>query len=167
MTEIQTADASDVQQPGKNLRVAAMNLLARREHSRQELERKLHGKLAPDAVQLGAVLDRLEQDGLLSDSRYAEAFCNARMRVGKGPVRIRAELRERGVEEHLVERALVEMGVDWIDLARDVACKRFGHAAPLDHREQAQRMRFLQYRGFTSEQIRAALKSVASLESLD
>ncbi len=164
MTEIQTIDASDVQQLGKNLRAAAMNLLARREHSRQELERKLHGKLAPDPVQLGAVLDRLEQDGLLSDSRYAEAFCNARMRVGKGPVRIRAELRERGVVEDLVDCVLRELDVDWVMRAQDVLQKRFGSAVSADQRATAQRMRFLQYRGFTSEQIRAALKSVASLD---
>ncbi len=164
MTETQTADARAVQQPGKNLRVAAMNLLARREHSRQELERKLISKLAPDAGQLGAVLDRLEQDGLLSDSRYAEAFCNARMRVGKGPVRIRVELRERGVAEDLVESVLRELNVDWVMRAREVLQKRFGSGLSPDQRATAQRMRFLQYRGFTSEQIRAALKSTASLD---
>ncbi len=164
MTESQTADVREVQQLGKNLRIAAMNLLARREHSRQELERKLHGKLAPDAAQLGAVLDRLEQDGLLSDSRYAEAFCNARMRVGKGPVRIRAELRERGVADDLVEAVLRELDVDWVVRAQDVLEKRFGSAASLNQRATARRMRFLQYRGFTTEQIRAALKSVASLD---
>lgn len=157
MTETHTVTEQAVKDGVKGLRTGAMNLLARREHSRLELQRKLLAKLSPDSSQLNGVLDQLEQDGLLSDSRFAEAFSNARIRTGKGPVRIRAELRERGVEEHLVERVLVEMGVDWIDLARDVAHKRFGHAAPLDQREQAQRMRFLQYRGFTTEQIRAAL----------
>ncbi len=158
MTEIPSA----VQHPDKNLRTTALNLLARREHSRQELERKLHTRLAPDAVQLRAMLDRLEQDGLLSDSRFAEAFCHARLGVGKGPVRIRAELRERGVADDLVDSVLHEFDVDWAERARDVLKKRFGSTAALDRRATAQRMRFLQYRGFTSEQIRAALKSIES-----
>ncbi len=164
MTARQTSDPCAARQPEKNLRTTALNLLARREHSRQELARKLHSRLAPDAPQLQATLDRLEQDGLLSDSRFAEAFCNARLRVGKGPVRMRAELRERGVAEEVVESVLRELDVDWTERACEVLAKRFGSPGSLDQRATAQRMRFLQYRGFTSEQIRAALKAIASLD---
>lgn len=139
------------------LRRRAMDLLARREHSRRELRDKMLARI--EAVTgIDGVLDRLEQEGLLSDRRFAEAFVRSRIGRGQGPVRIRQELRQRGVDEITAAQALEEQGCDWFALAEQVAHRKFGAESALDQRELARRLRFLQYRGFTAEQGRAALK---------
>ena len=134
----------------------AMDLLARREHSRLELERKLRTRDYSGAV-VASVLDELEADGLLSDSRFAESFVRARIARGRGPNRIRLELIERGVAAS--EDALREAGCDWGRLAVETRKKRFGAGPPRDYRERARQARFLEYRGFTAEQIHNALES--------
>lgn len=136
------------------LRYAAMNLLARREHSRKEIRDKLIRKLDPDIGQLDAVLDRLAEQDLLSDQRFGEAFVRWRVARGQGPVRIRMELGERGVD---ADEALSQCAVDWFTLALEVAEKRFGTSPAVDHKERAKRVRFLQYRGFTGAQVREVL----------
>ncbi len=132
-------------------RKAAMDYLARREHSRRELKQKLSRKdFPPDEIE--SVLDALEQDRLLDDGRFAEAYVHARVNRGFGPVRIRHELRERGVREALAEQALARWRDDWITLAQQQQQKRFGAMAD-SYAERARQARFLQHRGFTSEQI--------------
>ena len=138
----------------KDLRFGAMNILARREHSRKEVRDKLLRKFGPDAELLDVVLDQLVADDLLSDQRFSEAFVRWRVGKGQGPIRIRMELRERGVDG---DEAINECDVDWFALAGEVACKRFGTSSATDPKQRAKRMRFLQYRGFNGEQIRAAL----------
>ncbi len=138
----------------KNLRLGAMNILARREHSRKEVRGKLLQKFDPDTDLLEAVLDQLVADDLLSDQRFSEAFVRWRVGKGQGPVRIRMDLRERGVDGDAVLR---ECDVDWFELVVAVAHKRFGESPATDPKQRAKRMRFLQYRGFSGEQIRAAL----------
>lgn len=133
-----------------------MDLLARREHGRSELERKLAARGFP-ADTIAAVLDRLQSERLLDEARFAEAFVSGRARRGQGPVRIRAELRERGVTDAGGGEALALAEVDWLRLAREAREAKFGVAPPADYREWARQARFLQYRGFTMEQIRAAL----------
>ena len=107
----------------------------------------------------GAVVDQLVAEGLQSDARYAESFVQSRISQGKGPVRIREELRERGLCGAAIDLALDESGQDWLDLARDVRVRKFGQALPLDFPEKARQMRFLQYRGFESDQVRRAVQS--------
>ncbi len=138
----------------KDLRLGAMNMLARREHSRKEVRDKLLKKFEPNTELLDAVLDKLVADDLLSDQRFSEAFVRWRVGKGQGPVRIRMELRERGVDG---DAALRECDVDWFALVVEVAHKRFGASPAIDPKQRAKRMRFLQYRGFSGEQIRAAL----------
>ena len=139
-------------------RQAALNLLSRREHCRAELLAKLLARgHEPDAI--GPVLDALEDERLLSDARYAESYLRVRSSKGYGPQRIRAELRERGVDTGLIHESMSEAQNDWFELARQVREKRFGHALPGDFKERAKQMRFLQYRGFDSAQIHAALET--------
>ena len=76
---------------------------------------------------------------------------------GHGPLRIRMDLRERGVADTDIDEALDTADEDWVAVAREARRKRFGAAGPADFRERARQGRFLQYRGFSSEQIRAAL----------
>ena len=134
----------------------AVGLLTRREHSRLELSRKLAARGAPsEAVE--AVLDRLAARRLQSDARYAESLVTSRLGRGQGPVRIRRELAEQGVETCVVDEALAACTQDWAAAAREVRRRKFGPAVPGAWKDRARQMRFLEYRGFTSEQIRAAL----------
>jgi regulatory protein len=133
----------------------AVDLLARREHSRLELERKLATRGFPEAV-IAPALDALEQSGMLVAARFTESFIRSRLAKGQGPVRIRAELAERGVGD--AAEVLRGSDVDWFATARAVLRKRFGAEPPRDYRERAKRARFLQYRGFTADQVRSALE---------
>lgn len=141
-------------------RLVAMDALARREHSRYELMSRLSERFDLDREELELVLDELEQDGLLSDRRFAESFVRYRAGRGQGRVRIRYDLRARGVGDELVSSALQSEGVDWFALAADVLVRRFGPAAPDNYSERAKRMRFLQQRGFSGDEIQAALESL-------
>ena len=136
-------------------RLAAMDLLARREHSLAELREKLAAREF-DPEEIEAALAGLARQGLASDARFTEGFIAARIRKGQGPIRIRAELAERGIDAEAIARALAE-AADWLALAREVRARRFGAAAPKDFRERARQSRFLQYRGFAADQIRAAM----------
>jgi len=136
---------------------AAVDLLARREHSRLELERKLARRGFPEAI-VAPSLDALEHSGLLVATRFTESFIRSRIAKGKGPTRIRAELAERGVAGEQTAESLRDSNVDWLATARAVRRKRFGAELPSDFHERAKQARFLQYRGFTSDQVRAALE---------
>jgi regulatory protein len=138
-------------------RKRAMDLLARREHSRHELLDKLIGKgCSRDIAEL--VLEELVQDRLLSDERFAESLVQTRRSQGHGPVRIRHDLRQKGVADGLIDRWLDERSEEWMEIISRVRCQKFGDALPADYSERARQARFLQSRGFTSEQIRRALK---------
>jgi regulatory protein len=137
-------------------RKLALDLLARREHARAELARKLSTR-GFEADVIEGVLAALAEARLQSDERFAEQFVSARAERGSGPFKIRMELRERGLDESLAELALEEAGCDWYELAREVRRKRFGTAVPAEFKERARQARFLQTRGFDMEQIRAAM----------
>lgn len=139
-----------------DVRAAALRLLARREYGRAELRRKLRRDHAESDVE--QVLDRLVAEGLLSDGRFAEMFVRSRIGQGYGPLRVRAELRERGIGAEAAETALAEADVDWRALAAEVRRKRFGTELPQEMKEQARQARFLQYRGFDAADVRAVLK---------
>ncbi len=133
-----------------------MDLLARREHSRLELARKLHARAYTPEI-AAEVLDALEEEGLLEESRFVESFVRSRVGKGQGPARIRAELLQRGVDDALIQTGLGEADCDWISLAVAARRKRFGADSPSDFAERARQARFLQSRGFDGGQIQAAL----------
>jgi regulatory protein len=139
------------------LRKTAMDYLARREHSEQELTRKLTGR-GFDAALIETAVAELVADGLLSDARFAEAFVNSRFQRGSGPQKIRVELRERGVAAELISLSIEVFDEQWRERVREVREKKFGTDMPGDFRERSRQMRFLQQRGFTSEQISGAFK---------
>lgn len=139
-------------------RKKAMDLLARREHGRAELERKLAAAgFEPEVV--ADALQQLVEEGLQSDRRFVESFVQSRINQGKGPLRIHADLGQRGIAASLVDQVLEEAGEDWYALARDARLKKFGRSQPAEYKEKARQMRFLQYRGFEPDQIRAAVAS--------
>lgn len=124
-----------------------MDLLARREHSYSELLRKLVLRGAQtDAAEIE--LDRLQDEGLLSDARFCEAYVYARSQRGIGPLRLREELRQKGVASALIEQTLEETDWDWPALAAQAFAKRFPEGLASDLKERARQQRFMQYRGF-------------------
>jgi regulatory protein len=133
-----------------------MDLLARREHSLAELRDKLAARgFAP--VDIDDAVAALGREGLADDTRFVEAFVAARIRRGQGPLRIRAELAERGIAAETVARCLAA-ACDWRRLAREVRVKRFGAGLPQEFRERARQARFLEQRGFAGAEVRAALE---------
>jgi regulatory protein len=139
-------------------RKKAMDYLARREHGLAELTRKLmtfgfDADVAHDAVA------QLVDDGLQSDERFTEAFIRSRINQGKGPARIRADLREKGVSDRVIAAGLDEAEQNWYELALDVRVKKFGAGQPEDFKEKARQMRFLQSRGFEQDHIQVAVSA--------
>ena len=157
------ADGSEAASDPSRIRASAIGLLARREHSTGELERKLESR-GFDSEATSEVLTELARKGLLSDERYVASFITHHAARGQGPMRIRSELRESGVAPDLVERLLDEADVDWEEAARSVRRKKFGASRPASFAERAKQSRFLQYRGFSQDQIRAAFGPGAGVD---
>lgn len=139
------------------VRAKALALLARREHSAQELKTKLLDR-GYESTAVEAVLSSLEAQRLLSDARFVQEFVAARVRRGSGPMKIREELRGRGVTGELVDEALAGLKAGSAAGAAAARRKRFGAALPKEMPERARQARFLQQRGFAMEDIRKALK---------
>ena len=139
-------------------RKKAMDYLARREHGRAELINKL-SKFGFEAATADDAVAQLVDDNLQSDARFVEAFVASRINQGKGPVRIRADLRERDIAGQIVDIALEDADQDWYASAKAVREKKFGHEYPTDFNEKARQMRFLQSRGFDTDQIQAAVSA--------
>ncbi|WP_185266843.1 regulatory protein RecX [Halopseudomonas xiamenensis] len=129
------------------IRRAALDLLARREHCHGEMLRKLRQRGA-GADMAEIELDRLQAEGLLSDARFCEAYVYSRSQRGYGPVRLREELRQRGVSEGLIDQVLQDAAWDWSALAQTAFAKRFPEGPAEDLKERARQQRFMQYRGF-------------------
>ena len=137
----------------KAIRLAAMNLLARREHIFLELEQKL-AKKYPESPQVPSVLQTLTDEGLQSDARFAEAFVRYRASKGFGPERIVQELKQRGIAHSLAANAIDEADVNWEAMLQHQFDKKTPGQKMLDAKERAKVQRFLSYRGFSPEAIR-------------
>lgn len=155
MSSSRRASAADAKDSAQELRARALRLLARREHSRAELARKLaaHAE-SPAAVDL--LLDALSLKGQLSDERFAEARTH-RLARKFGPARIRQDLKARGIAADVI--AKTSFG-DELERARDILGRKF-KASAATREDYARRARFLQGRGFSHDTIRRALSSLA------
>tara|TARA_R110002124_G_scaffold43823_6_gene134506 strand:- start:4837 stop:5304 length:468 start_codon:yes stop_codon:yes gene_type:complete len=140
-----------------DIRLAAMNLLARREHSLWELRRKLRRRFSDERL-LDEQLARLTEQNLQSDLRFAESYAHQRIYRGYGPVRLREELRERGVSRADIVQTMEALDVDWCQHAAQVLQNKFGELLPGDLKDAARRARFMQHRGFTAEHYRHPLQ---------
>jgi len=133
------------------LKARALRLLARREHSRIELARKL-ARHAESAEALEALLDQLAEAGLLSNERFAESLVHRRAQR-YGVATTRHELRTHGLDAQLVEAHVGALERSELARARAVWMRRFG-AAPASAAERARQSRFLLARGFSAETVR-------------
>jgi regulatory protein len=136
---------------------AAVMLLSRRDFCSGELRQTLVAQ-GFEPVTAQAVVDEFIERGYVNDERFAQQYVSLHAERGQGPLRIRRELELRGLEAALIA-ATLEAGEDWAQRAREVRIRRFGLAMPTDWPSKAKQARFLQYRGFSTENIRSALGS--------
>jgi regulatory protein len=144
------ANAAETEFSAADIRVAAMNLLARREHSLGELRQKLLRRF-DDPAMLETQLQKLVEENLQSDDRFAESFARQRAGRGYGPARVRQEMREKNLSDIAIARAFETAELDWWALAEKVYRKKFGEPGALELKEKARRVRFMQYRGFSAD----------------
>jgi regulatory protein len=140
-------------EPG-DLRERALRLLARREHSRAELVRKL-GQAGFAQNEIDPLLDEFEEKNWLSDRRFAESYV-ADHRARAGSIKLAYDLRQRGVSDALIESVLSQNRDSELERAREVWRKKFG-AVAANATEKAKQIRFMQSRGFALETIQKTL----------
>ena len=135
-----------------NIRKKAMDLLARREHSEQELRQKLKSR-EYEAAAIDEVLQELISDRLQSDERFTETYVNHRFNAGVGPLKIRYELRQKGITDLLADEFLEPLSDRWDQLMVQQRVRKYGEAIPVDYAERMKQARFLQNKGFSPESV--------------
>jgi regulatory protein len=141
---------------------AAIAYLARRDFSTAELRRKLKERGFVESA-IEPVLVQLEASNVINDGRYGDNVVVHRARRGQGPARIRQELKRSGLGPEAIQTTMdkaKEDGPDFIALARAARARKFGSELPKDWKERSRQARFLQYRGFSTDHIRAVLAGV-------
>ncbi|MEV8973111.1 recombination regulator RecX [Klebsiella quasipneumoniae] len=148
----------------------AIRILAMRDHSEQELRRKLAApvmsKNGPDALdvtpeELEQVVAWCIENRYLDDNRFVGQFIASRSRKGYGPARIRQELSQKGIARQAVEQAMRECDIDWVSLARAQAQRKYGEPLPSAFAEKVKIQRFLLYRGYLMEDIQEIWRNFA------
>lgn len=148
----------------------AVRILAVRDHSEQELRRKLAapimGKNGPEEIDATAedyerVIAWSHEHGYLDDSRFVARFIASRSRKGYGPARIRQELNQKGISREATEKAMRECDIDWCALARDQVTRKYGEPLPTVFSEKVKIQRFLLYRGYLMEDIQDIWRNFA------
>ena len=135
----------------------AVSLLARRDYSTFELKKKLAERGYNEHAR-EVVVDDLESMGKMNNERYGQNVVAYRARRGHGPARIRNELKKSGLSRSAIDAAVKnEEAPDFLTLARATRARKFGPEIPKDRKERAKQARFLQYRGFSNDHIRAVL----------
>mgnify|MGYP000023546757 CR=1 FL=1 len=164
--EQQSAEQRSPAQLFQALFTAALDLLSRREYSCHELRQKLTPRF-PDA-DFEAVLLRLQELNYQCDRRFAEVFARSRVMRGQGPIRIRQELRQKGIASEISEAAvqLLEAEMDWFEHAHEQLQRKFRSpiSPALDwagqQKERARRQRYLAYRGFSGDAVQYAIEEL-------
>ncbi len=144
----------DSQGIAKEIEAICLRLLARREHSRQELLNKLvlRGFDKDDAL---PVLDELAEQGWQDDLRYAESYTRFRILKGYGPIRVSYELKQNGIAAFDLESIVQEEAGSWMELLGQIYSKKYSHDTVMQRNEWAKRSRFLLHRGFSGAMIGA------------
>ena len=135
----------------------ALRLLAQRDHTRRELMRKLTQRgFIENAID--PVLDQFETQGFLNELRFAECYVTERMNKGFGVLRIRGELREKGLSGTLIVQEIEPVKYDWAECIAAAHQRRFGNTPPTDRADYGRRARFLEQRGFPTDLIVRVLR---------
>lgn len=147
----------------KAIRHKAIDLLSRREHTQTELRNKL-ARHDYAAELVDDVIAQLALERLQSDERFAEAYVYQRVNKGYGPLRIKAELKQRGVDADCIAQQMDDLSMDWYQQAAQVLAKRFrtARADELTPKEKSKYLRFLQTRGFESGAAFYAIEQLGS-----
>ncbi|EKD72002.1 MAG: hypothetical protein ACD_46C00037G0001 [uncultured bacterium] len=136
----------------KKIKHFALEMLTRRDYSQKELALKLQAK-GYHEEDITSVLTELTQAGYINEARMTENYIHWRRMKGHGPEKIFMELQARGISEAMIAELLNISDNAWFAEARKVWQKQFKNQLPSDFKTKAKQMRFLQYRGFTREQI--------------
>lgn len=139
------------------IRDKALQLLARREHTRHEVAVKLRSRNFPQPL-IDSVLQTFEDEGLLDDVRAAQLYIRQRVGKGYGELKVRAELFHKGVDRNCVDQCLADACVDWRQVAQRVFDKKFTRVASGDQKLLMKQQRFLAARGFSAEMINKLLR---------
>ncbi|QOV67864.1 recombination regulator RecX [Citrobacter sp. BDA59-3] len=148
----------------------ALRILAMRDHAEQELRRKLtapvmgkNGLEKMDATpeDVDKVIAWCMENNYLDDARFARQFIASRSRKGYGPARIRQEMGQKGLARDICESAMRECDIDWCELAREQAQRKFGEPLPVAFAEKVKVQRFLLYRGYLLEDIQEIWRNFA------
>ena len=140
----------------------AIRILAMRDHSEQELRRKLTApvmsKNGPEALdvtpeEVDKVVEWCIENRYLDDERFVRQFIASRSRKGYGPARVRQELKQKGISRETTEAATRECEIDWARLAKEQAQRKYGDPLPSVFAEKVKIQRFLLYRGYLMEDI--------------
>ena len=146
---------------------SAIRMLGGREHSEQELRRKLQRRYASQSdQQLDALIAELKELNLLSDTRFTESLIRSRVGKGYGPYFIQQELASKGVRKELIASQLETADIDWLGSAQELVERKFPHAAN-DEVIWAKAIRFLQRRGFAGQTINSVLGGRPAVQLLD
>ena len=141
-----------------SLKGRALRLLASREQSRSELEKKLK-PFEETPGQIDEVLDELQAKDFISEARVVESVINRRQ-AKLGASRIRQELFSKGIDKDAVVEAMAGLKATELDRARELWQRKFGAKSdgqPPDRAAQAKQMRFLAARGFSGDVIRRVM----------
>lgn len=142
----------------KEILHTGIDLLSRREHSKKELLHKLQLR-GHDADDISEVIEFLEVNQYLCEQRFTEFVFRSRINKGYGEKYIEQELMQKGIDSSLVNQVAAEMSIDWQEIAAQVYNKKFGTAPIKDDKNKAKRIRFMQYRGFSSDEIFALINA--------
>jgi regulatory protein len=145
-----------------SVREAAIVLLARRDFATVELCQRLESS-GYDCAVVGATVAALAAERIVDDARFSENYVAYHANRGQGPARIAADLNALGLPRELTDRALASCS-DWRTRAQAVRSRRFGPELPQTWPEKSRQARFLQYRGFSADHIRAALGTDFNLD---
>ena len=148
----------------------AIRILAMRDHSEQELRRKLAApvmsKNGPEALdvtpeEVDKVVEWCIENRYLDDERFVRQFIASRSRKGYGPARVRQELKQKGISRETIESAMRECVIDWAQLAKEQAQRKYGEPLPTVFAEKVKIQRFLLYRGYLMEDIQEIWRNFA------
>ena len=137
----------------KKIREYCIRLLTRREHSQLELLNKLELK-GFDRAETALIIDSLTDNGWQSNQRFAESYARYRIKKGFGPIKIRYELQQRGIEGTDLNEIVSDLAEGWDELLMQVYKKKYQDQKILTNKEWLSRSRFLQQRGFNGEMIK-------------